>query len=91
MSYNKLILILILILILNCSILKEGFTTKEIERKSKEIYFNKNIFKPNVKYATVKNKMSWVDPIVYNSIYKLSLNQKLSINNIKNTLTNSIE
>jgi hypothetical protein len=91
MSYNKLILILVLILILNCSISKEGFTTKEIEMKSNEIYANKNIFKPNVKYTTVKNKMAWIDPIVYNNIYKLSLKQKLSINNIKNTLNNSIK
>jgi hypothetical protein len=88
----KLIVIaILLIIIIKLCEKTEGFTSHEIEKKSREIFINKHQFIPNVKYNTIKNALPWVDPVTYNDIYKLSLNNKLNINNIRTTMYNSIK
>ena len=86
----KILCVILLLMFIQSGSISEGFTNKEIENKSKDIFRHKNTFVPNVKYRTIKNKINWIDPVTYNDIYKLSNDKKLSINNIKETLSNSI-
>lgn len=86
----KIMFIILLLIFIQSDSISESFTAKEIENKSRDIFRHKNAFVSNVKYKTIKNKMNWIDPVTYNDIYKLSNDKKLSINNIKETLNNSI-
>ena len=86
----KILCVILLLMFIQSDSISESFTNKEIENKSKDIFRYKNAFVPNVKYRTIKNKINWMDPVTYNDIYKLSNDKKLSINNIKETLSNSI-
>lgn len=90
MHIIKIVCIIFLLIFIQSDLTYEGFTPKEIEIKSKDIYRHKNIFVPNVKYNTIKKRIKWIDPVTYNDIYKLSINKKLSINNIKETLSDNI-
>ena len=90
MHMFKILCVILLLMFIQSDSISESFTNKEIENKSKDIFRYKNAFVPNVKYRTIKNKMNWIDPVTYNDIYKLSNDKKLSINNIKETLNNSI-
>ena len=86
----KILCVILLLMFIQSDSISESFTNKEIKNKSKDIFRHKNAFVPNVKYRTIKNKINWIDPVTYNDIYKLSNDKKLSINNIKETLSNSI-
>jgi hypothetical protein len=89
----KIIVILLLIIIINYNSKNtEGFSSKqEIKKKAQELYSNKEMFKPGVKYSNIKKEMKWVDPIIYDDVYKLSLKENLSISNLENTLYNGIK
>lgn len=88
----KVLLILLLLIIARGHPKKEeGFSSKqEIKQKSKEIFANKNMFYPGAKYSKIKSNMPWIDPVIYDDVYKLALNKNLSISNLENTLYNSI-
>jgi hypothetical protein len=85
--------ILLLMLLIHKLFLKkkEKFTDQEIKNKTKIIHKNKDLFTPGVKYTKIKNKMQWMDPVMYDDVYQLSLNEKLSISNLEKTLYNSIK
>jgi hypothetical protein len=70
---------------------KEKFSSEEIKSKSLDIYKNKDVFVPGANYTNVKQTIKWIDPIVYNDVYKLALNEKISISNLEKTLYNSIQ
>jgi hypothetical protein len=92
MCSTKVITIIILIFLFFSHSKKiEGFTQKEIKKKAKEIYNNKKLFYPGAKYSGIKYNMPWIDPIIYNDIYKLSLKEQLTINNLESTLYNGIK
>lgn len=93
MCHRKISVILILIAIIYYNQKNtEGFSSEqEIKKKARELYRNKEIFKPGVKYYTIKNEMKWIDPIIYDDVYKLSLKEKLSISNLENTLYKGIK
>ena len=91
MELIEVIIIILLILIFySCLKNSEGFTQKEIKIKAREIHKNKNLFYPGAKYNGIKYSMPWIDPIIYDDVYKLSLKEKLTINNLEKTLYNSI-
>lgn len=48
-----------------------------------ELYKNKHIFKPGLNYGAAKKIMPWIDPVIYDDIYKESLNNDLSISYIE--------
>lgn len=92
MCPTKLLIVLILIVILhNYAQKKEGFSQMELKKKANEVYENKYLFTTGAKYTGIKNKIDWVDPVIYNDIYKLSLKEKLTFNNLESTLYNSIK
>lgn len=93
MCPRKIFVILILITIIYYNQKNtEGFSSEqEIKKKALELYRNKEIFKPGVKYYTIKNEMNWIDPIIYDDVYKLSLKENLSISNLENTLYKGIK
>jgi len=89
--YTKLILIFILIFILiNKTQFREGFVSKKTKQKSLEIYNNKSAFRPGAKYTDIKRSHPWVDPVIYDDIYNLALNNSLTISNLEKTLNNNI-
>ncbi len=88
---TKIIAIVLLLLLYNSFTIKEGFSQKELKVNATELFTNKHLFKPNVKYSKIKQALPWVDPVVYDDIYKLALKETLSISNLENTLYNGIK
>jgi hypothetical protein len=70
---------------------KEKFSDQEIKNKSKHIYQHKDLFTPGVQYTKIKKHIEWIDPIIYNDVYNLSIKEKLSISNLEKTIYNSIK
>jgi hypothetical protein len=92
MCPSKVLTILILIFIIySYSQKKEKFSQKELKKKVTEVYDKKYLFTSGINYTGVKNRIEWVDPIIYNDIYKLSLKENLTINNLESVLYNSIK
>jgi hypothetical protein len=93
MQCRDVIFLFLLIFLLHKLFLKkkEKFTDQEIKNKSKILYKNKDLFTPGVKYTKIKDKMQWIDPVMYDDVYHLALNEKLSISNLEKTLYNSIK
>lgn len=85
MCYIKVFVILILMLIITMTFKKnEGFMSKkEIKIKTTELYKNKDIFKSGVRYGQVKKRLSWIDPVVYDDVYKESLKNDLSYSDLE--------
>jgi hypothetical protein len=84
MCYINLFIILMLLMIINQqSKQTENMSNKEIKRKSIDLFKNKDMFKPGVKYSSVKKKVSWIDPVVHDEVYKEALNNNLSISNLE--------
>jgi hypothetical protein len=91
MRWKKLIYIILLLFLLRYQNKKEGFTHMDLSQKSNEVLQKKYLFKPGTKYSNIKENIPWVDPVIYNDIYKLSLKEKLTISNLKSTLSNIIQ
>jgi hypothetical protein len=68
---------------------REYFTDQynyQIKKRATEAYNNKTFFKPGVDYKTIKTQLPWVDPVSYDDMYKLSLNEPLTISNLEGAL-----
>ena len=91
MCWKKIIYILLLLFYICYQNKKEGFSSIKLNQKYNEILHQKNLFKPGVKYSVVKKNIPWIDPVVYNDVYKLSLKENLTISNLENTLSNIIQ
>jgi len=84
--YHIVIIAILLCLIINNTTHREGFqSSEEVKRKSAILYKNKDIFKPGVSYTQIKQEISWIDPVVYDKVYKLSLKENLTNSNIEKT------
>jgi hypothetical protein len=80
--------VLLLITLLNKFNKTDQFTSSsDYDKKNKikidELYKNKYIFKPGLKYGSAKKIMPWIDPVIYDDLYKESLNNDLSISYIE--------
>ena len=84
------LLLLILYCTYNRNNKKENFTNSEIHKMSTEIVKHKDLFVPGVKYGKIKNNINKMDPVMYNDIYQLSLNNSLNFDNVKSTIRKSI-
>lgn len=82
-------MILLLIYVFICDN-KESFKANELTKKSKEVLEKKDLFKPGAKYGKIKKHIKWVDPVIYDDVYKLSLKEPLTIFNLEETLSNNI-
>ena len=52
-----------------------------------EIYKNKELFVPGKQnYELARDKMPWMDPVIYYDTIKLANAQNLNIDNLKNSL-----
>ena len=91
MCWKKVIYIILLLYVVSYQNKKEGFTAADLSQKSNEVLKKKYLFKPGTKYSNVKENIHWVDPVIYNDIYKLSLSENLTISNLENTLSNVIK
>lgn len=91
MCWKKVIYITLLLFFVCYQNKKEGFSTNDLSQKSNEVLQKKYLFKPGVSYSNVKENLPWVDPVIYNDIYKLSLKEKLTISNLENTLSSVIQ
>lgn len=88
---NFIFIVIILIIFINYNKnKKESFSDEEIKKKSHDIYKNKELFVPGVTYSKIKSNITWIDPIMYNDVYKLSLKEPISISNLEKTIYNSI-
>lgn len=86
-----LILLLLIYIIYKDKNNYEKFTPAEITDMSKKIYKNRELFEPNVKYSLIKKKIKKIDPVIYDDVYKLSLDKNLTISNLEKTIYNSIK
>lgn len=86
-----LILLLLIYIIYKDKNIYEKFTPSEITDMSKKIYKNRELFEPNVKYSLIKKKIKKIDPVIYDDVYRLSLDNKLTISNLEKTIYNSIK
>jgi hypothetical protein len=91
MCWKKLIYIIFLVFLVKYQNKKEGFTSMDLSQKSNEVLQKKYLFKPGTKYSNVKENIPWVDPVIYNDIYKLSLKENLTISNLESTLSDIIQ
>jgi hypothetical protein len=83
------ILFLVIVFILLKPTRRECFTdyhNYNIKKNARDAYNNKSLFKPDVKYQTIKNQLPWVDPVSYDDMYKLSLKEQFTISNLEETL-----
>lgn len=86
-----LIILLLIYIIYKDKNIYEKFTPSEITDMSKKIYKNRELFEPNVKYSLIKKKIKKIDPVIYDDVYKLSLDKNLTISNLEKTIYNSIK
>ena len=84
------LLLLILYCTYNRNNKKENLTNSEIHKMSTEIVKHKDLVVPGVKYGKIKNNINKMDPVMYNDIYQLSLNNSLNFDNVKSTIRKSI-
>jgi hypothetical protein len=85
MNYIKVVIIMVLIGFIsqNCDT-RDGFMSQlEIDYKTNDLYKNRDVFKPGVGYGSVKNRIYWVDPVVYDDVYRESLKNKLTYSNLE--------
>jgi hypothetical protein len=62
----------------------EGFMSdKEIKLKTRDLYRKKSVFKPGTTYGQVRQSFPWIDPVIYDDVYKESLKNKLSYSNLE--------
>jgi hypothetical protein len=55
--------------------------------RAEEIYKNKDLFSKGKPYYNLsKEKMHWMDPVIYYDVVKLAKEKKLSIDNLIKTL-----
>ncbi len=77
----KVVAIAVLLSLLNWG---EGFQSKEeIRRKAQDLYNNKDVFVPNVKYGKVKNRIPWIDPVVFDDTYMMALKKEPTISDLE--------
>ena len=86
-----LILLLLIYIIYKDKNIYEKFTPSEITDMSKKIYKNRELFEPDAKYSLIKKKIDKIDPVIYDDVYKLSLDKNLTISNLEKTIYNSIK
>ena len=85
--WSQSILICLLVYILIKQNNREGFQSAEVvNKKAKILYKNKDLFQPHTSYSSIKTKIPWIDPVIYNDIFSLSRKEKMSVDNIKNAL-----
>jgi hypothetical protein len=90
MHYYIVILLSILLLIAFLNKTDQFTSSSDYVKKNKikvdELYKNKHIFKHGLKYGTAKKIIPWIDPVIYDDLYKESLNNDLSISYIENII-----
>ncbi len=63
------------------------FTSGFDSGHAREIYMNKELFNPvNQNYKLIKNKIPWIDPVVYYDTIKLANRKELTIKNLTGSL-----
>jgi hypothetical protein len=78
------IIVILLLIITQTSNRNEGFmSSHQIKMKTTDLYNNRDVFQPGVNYGKVKKRMSWIDPVIYDDVYKESLKNKLSYSNLE--------
>lgn len=83
-SLLKVVVVVILISLLDA---REGFQSQEeIRKKAANLYEHKDMFIPNVKYNAVKNKIPWIDPVVFDDMYRLSLKKSPTLSELHNLI-----
>jgi hypothetical protein len=71
-----------LVMTLNSS---EGFLSDaEIKQRASELHNNRDMFVPNVKYGQIKQKISWIDPVVFDDAYHMNLKKDPTISDLEN-------
>lgn len=91
--YIKIVIIVYLLICISNKINKpDSFTSSNIPYKKKinDIYINKHIFKSGVSYSDVKKIIPWIDTVIYDDLYKASLDNDLSITYIEKIVNNII-
>jgi hypothetical protein len=90
---NVFVILILLILIFKIFFInkKENFSDQEISYKSRRIYQHKDLFTPGVQYTKIKKHIEWIDPVLYDDVYNLSIKEKLTISNLEKTIYNSIK
>ena len=80
----KIIIIVFLICILYVKNNSDGMTELEKSEKSDIVMHNQELF--TQPYELIKNKYSWIDPVIYEDLRHLAHNNQLNKQNVYNIL-----
>ena len=75
------ILILIIIYKSNVSCIVgalEGFNSQENEKKARRVWQNRDLFSDGSTYSNAKKHIKWLDPVIYDEVYKESTKGNLN-------------
>ena len=87
MFYFKIVIILLLFIYLSRE-RRDGFLSEgEKSQRADALYKIKEYFTPGVKYATIKEKLPWIDSVVFDDAYNLSLKNKMGISNLEKIIS----
>ena len=87
MFYFKIIIILLLCIYLSRG-RRDGFLSEgEKSQRASELHKIKEYFTPGVKYSTIKEKLPWIDSVVFDDAYNLSLKNKMGISNLEKIIS----
>ena len=56
----------------------EGFNSQENEKKARRIWQNRDLFSDGSTYSNAKKHIKWIDPVIYDEVYKESIKGKLN-------------
>ena len=87
MFYFKIVIILILLICLSRK-KRDGFLSEyEKSQRADELHKVKEYFTPGVKYTTIKEKLPWIDSVVFDDAYNLALKNKMGISNLEKIIS----
>ena len=56
----------------------EGFNAQENEKKARIVWQNRELFSDGSTYSNTKEHIKWIDPVIFDEVYKKSTNGNLN-------------
>ena len=56
----------------------EGFNSQENEKKARQVWQNRRLFRDGSTYSNAKEHIKWIDPVIFDEVYKKSTNGNLT-------------
>jgi hypothetical protein len=58
-----------------------------VKKHAAEAYMNKDLFTSDISFTDARRKLTWMDSVSFYDIYKLNIDNQLTISNLEKTLT----